>query len=210
MHDRAEVNCKEVTPAHTTPHKPGCRCSAALHTSRARTRSGSGGRLRQTLAAEPHIMKRPVKAVLLGAQKISIQVATWERAASLKLLSSPRASGGRSVSLSLFTPLRWEAVTSSPLPEIYLADQGMEQNRFKFLKWWHILLLFSLPQVTSQPVWSKEVDKVDSGKKLFVWIVKWGSKPVSFRMTIHSNFGSFITYLAWLISTVVLSLRRDL
>lgn len=43
-------------------------------------------------AAEMHIMKRLVSSVLLDAHKISIQVATWEKAASLKLPSWPNAN----------------------------------------------------------------------------------------------------------------------
>lgn len=109
------------SPTHTqTPHKPGCR-SIALRCAPAESLApelvqAAAGVWGGPLAAEPHIMKRPVKAVLLDAQKISIQVATWERAASLKLLSSPRTSGGRNFPLSLsVNPLRWEVVTSSPL-----------------------------------------------------------------------------------------------
>lgn len=127
MHDRAEVNCKEVTRTHKLPTNLGA--AVVLHSTPPESLAPElvqavAGVWGGPLAAEPHIMKRPVKAVLLDAQKISIQVATWERAASLKLLSSPRASGGRSVSLSLLTHSdgkQWLALRST---EIDLADSG--------------------------------------------------------------------------------------
>jgi len=117
MHDRAEVNSKEVTRTHKLPTNQGAAlalCCSPPESLAPELIQAAAGVWGGPLAAEPHIMKRPVKAVLLDAQKISIQVATWERAASLKLLSSPRTSGGRSFSLSV-NPLRWEVVTCSPL-----------------------------------------------------------------------------------------------